>query len=160
PASLTDRLGGAEPLGPALACGPLRVKAKRVYGDKTLLVGDAAGYVDAITGEGMSLALSTAGFAAEAAVATLRDGVSMRAAFRRYAQERARVFRDHALLTHGLVFLARHPVLVRRAIGRLAHEPSLFTRLLEVNDGRRSFLSLGVVDLLKLGVGRSPATAS
>lgn len=156
PASLTDRLAGADPLGPALACGPLRVKAKRVHGAHTLLVGDAAGYVDAITGEGMSLALSTARFAAEATVATLRDGLSARAAFRRYASERARVFRDHALLTHGLVFLARRPLLVRRAIGRLAHEPDLFTRLLEVNDGRRSFFSLGVVDLLKLGIGKSP----
>jgi hypothetical protein len=43
--------------------------------------------------------------------------------------------------------------LARRAISRLGREPALFTRLLAVNDGQRSFLSLGVGDLLKLAMG-------
>lgn len=153
PPAAGARLFGAEPLGPAMACGPLRVKAKQVHSKRSILVGDAAGYVDAITGEGMSLALSTSRFASEALAAALSGECSASAAFRSYTTRRSEVFRDHALLTHGLVFLARHPLLARRAISRLGREPALFTRLLAVNDGQRTFLSLGVGDLLKLAVG-------
>lgn len=156
PEAVRERLAGSQPAGPAMACGPLRVKARRVFSERALLVGDAAGYVDAITGEGMSLALGTSRLAAEALVDVLAGKASERAAFTRYARARAAIFRDHALLTHGLVFLARRPRLVRRAIARLAHEPELFTRLLAVNDGQRSFVSLGPWDLLKLAVGKSP----
>lgn len=156
PDAVKERLAGSTPAGDAMACGPLRVKAKRVWGQSALLVGDAAGYVDAITGEGMSLALGSAELAASALGDVLDGHASERQAFERYAKGRAAIFRDHALLTHGLVFLARRPFLVRRAIGRLAHEPALFTRLLSVNDGRRTFFSLGVSDLVKLGVGKRP----
>lgn len=154
--AVRERLQGSQPAGPAMACGPLRVKARRTWSTRALLVGDAAGYVDAITGEGMSLALGTSALAVKALVDVLEGRAGERAAFTRYARGRAAIFRDHALLTHGLVFLARRPVLVRRAIGRLAHEPALFTRLLAVNDGRRPFFSLGIADLLKLGVGKAP----
>jgi hypothetical protein len=67
------------------------------------------------------------------------------------------MFRDHMILTLGLVALARRPFFARRAIARLAAEPALFTRLLEVNNGTRSLLSLGAVDLLKLAIGSRPA---
>lgn len=159
PEAVKERLAGSEPAGPAMACGPLRVKTRGVFRDRALLVGDAAGYVDALTGEGMSLALSTARLAANALLEALEGPESPHQAFTRYAKARAALFRDHALLTHGLVFLARRPRLVRRAISRLAHEPALFTRLLAVNDGRRTFFSLGPVDLLKLAVGKTPREA-
>ena len=139
----------------ALACGPLRVRSRTVTQGLAVLVGDAAGYVDAITGEGMSLALQTAVFAADA-IADTADGADIRRAFSTYRRRRARVFRDHAILTFGLVELAQHPRLARRAIARLAKEPALFSRLLAVNDGQRTFFSLGLADLLKLAVGSSP----
>ena len=124
-----------------------------------MLVGDAAGYVDAITGEGMSLALSMAELAARAILDARAGHATVAAAFRAYERGRARLFRDHAILTHGLVFLARHPWLARRAVARLAKEPELFTRLLAVNDGRRSLVSLGIVDALKLAAGSRPMAA-
>jgi flavin-dependent dehydrogenase len=151
-----DRLHGAKPLDDARACGPLRVRSRAVHRGACVLVGDAAGYVDAITGEGMSLALGTGELAAHAIRAVVVDGVPAHVAFRRYARQRAALFRDHAILTFGLVFLARHHVLARRAIARLAREPALFTRLLAVNDGQQSLLGLGVVDLAKLAIGARP----
>ena len=60
PDEVRARFDGATPLGPALSCGPLRVLCRRPWSQRAVLVGDAAGYVDAITGEGMSLALRTA----------------------------------------------------------------------------------------------------
>ncbi len=52
------RLGGAAAVGPTLGSGPLRQSvAGRVHG-RVLLVGDAAGYVDALTGEGIAVGLA------------------------------------------------------------------------------------------------------
>jgi flavin-dependent dehydrogenase len=154
-APLAERLRGATPVSEALACGPLRVRASRVWRGRAVLIGDAAGYVDAITGEGMSLALKTAALAATATIAVV-GGEHPDRAFATYARQRARAFMDHALLTHGLVWLARHPTFARRAIARLAREPALFSRLLAVNAGQRSLASLGFFDALKLAVGASP----
>lgn len=151
--AVRERLAGATAEGEVLTCGPLRVRARAVHRGRAALVGDAAGYVDAITGEGMSLALRTAELAAAWIAAVLRDGQPVGSAMRAYAAARATIFRDHALLTHGLVWLARHPWLARRAVARLAREPDLFTRLLEVNDGRRTLWSLPPTDALKLALG-------
>ena len=157
-APLQERLAGSIAVDEALACGPLRVRAKAVFKGPAVLVGDAAGYVDAITGEGMSLALHTA-LSASSAIEAVLGGASPSTAFERYARDRQSVFRDHALLTFGLVELARRPFFARRAIARLAKEPALFTRLLAVNDGARSLLSLGPVDMLKLALGADPSGA-
>ena len=154
-APLRDRLDGAVAVGPGLACGPLRVRSKAVHKGRVVLVGDAAGYVDAITGEGMSLALKTAALATDAVTAILA-GADVDSSFRRYARDRAAVFRDHALLTFGLVELARRPFFAKRVIARLAKDPALFTRLLAVNNGTRALSTFGVVNLLKLGLGATP----
>jgi menaquinone-9 beta-reductase len=154
--SLQARLEGAEPASDALACGPLRVRVRDVASGRAVLVGDAAGYVDAITGEGMSLALKTARMCASAIGAVL-DGEAPTLAFSRYRAQRAAVFRDHALLTFGLVEVARRPWLARRTIARLARDPALFSRLLAVNNGTRGFFELSMLDFAKLGLGASPA---
>ena len=154
-APLAERTAGSVVDGPALACGPLRVHSKAVWRGRGVLVGDAAGYVDAITGEGMSLALKTATLAADA-IRGVVDGRGADVEFAVYAKRRMAAFRDHAILTVGLVELARRPFFCRRAIARLAKDPALFTRLLAVNNGTKSLTSLGVLDVVKLAVGSSP----
>ncbi|MHA3023929.1 NAD(P)/FAD-dependent oxidoreductase [Mycobacterium sp. BMJ-28] len=57
--ALTDRLDGL-PHGQDRAAGPLRQKVRDRTAGRVLLVGDAAGYVDALTGEGMGLAFGAA----------------------------------------------------------------------------------------------------
>lgn len=56
---LTDRCLGAAH-GPDRAAGPLRQRARHRSAGRVLLVGDAAGYIDALTGEGMGLAFGGA----------------------------------------------------------------------------------------------------
>jgi flavin-dependent dehydrogenase len=56
---LCKRLDGAAG-GPVLGAGPLRQRVKARVAGRVLLVGDAAGYVDALTGEGLSIGLATA----------------------------------------------------------------------------------------------------
>jgi 2-polyprenyl-6-methoxyphenol hydroxylase-like FAD-dependent oxidoreductase len=155
-APLAERLAGATACGPALSCGPLRVHVRDVAKGRAVLVGDAAGYVDAITGEGMSLALHTAMLAA-AAVDDVVGGRPVNDAFARYRRARATIFRDHAILTLGLVELARRPFFAKRVIARLARDPALFTRLLDVNNGTAPLTSFGVQNLLKLAIGSAPS---
>ena len=58
--ALLDRLSGAAPASRARGAGPMRQDVRRrVYG-RVLLVGDASGYVDALTGEGIGVGLAQA----------------------------------------------------------------------------------------------------
>ncbi|KRD05609.1 monooxygenase [Mycobacterium sp. Root265] len=57
--ALMDRLHDL-PHGQDRAAGPLRQKVRHRTAGRVLLVGDAAGYVDALTGEGMGLAFGAA----------------------------------------------------------------------------------------------------
>lgn len=80
--------------------GPLSQRVRHRVAGRILLVGDAAGYVDALTGEGVALALATAG----AAVRCLTAG-------RPEAYERAwaRLTRRHRILTGALLAAGRNP---------------------------------------------------
>ena len=57
---LADRIAGAEPAGSVRGAGPLRQSAVAPVSGRVLLVGDAAGYVDALTGEGIAVSLACA----------------------------------------------------------------------------------------------------
>jgi 2-polyprenyl-6-methoxyphenol hydroxylase-like FAD-dependent oxidoreductase len=131
---LWRRLGTAEPINEARACGPLRVRPDSVVADHALLMGDAAGYVDAITGEGVSLALRTSAAAAEVLSRGLLCGRTAAADLAPYARARHRAVRDHEVFTEGVLLLARHHALVRAAVGALGRRQDLFGRLLGAND--------------------------
>jgi flavin-dependent dehydrogenase len=109
--------------GRARGCGPMRqVVSRRVVG-RVLLVGDAAGYEDALTGEGVSLAVKQAA----AAVTAIVDDTPL-------AYERAwhRITRDYRLLTRGLV-LATVPSVSRRGIvPACALLPGVFTKVVRL----------------------------
>lgn len=103
--SLADRLAGGT-RGRPRGCGPMRqVVSRRVTG-RVLLVGDAAGYEDALTGEGVSLAVKQAA----AAVAAIVDGDPMS-----YERSWRRITRHYRLLTRALV-IASAPRPARCAI--------------------------------------------
>jgi flavin-dependent dehydrogenase len=57
--ALRDRIGG-RPHEPDRAAGPLRQRVSSRTAGRVLLVGDAAGYIDALTGEGLGLAFGAA----------------------------------------------------------------------------------------------------
>lgn len=102
---LAHRLRDARP-GRARGCGPLRQVVSRRVAGRVLLVGDAAGYEDALTGEGISLAVKQAAAAVSAIVDD--DPSSYEAAWRR-------ITHDYRMLTRALV-LATTPRPARRAI--------------------------------------------
>lgn len=58
--ALQALLRGAAPLTAVRGAGPLRQRARCCASDRVVLAGDAAGYVDALTGEGIGIAMSAA----------------------------------------------------------------------------------------------------
>jgi len=118
---LAERVRGAAGASELRGAGPLRQRTRARIAGRVLLVGDASGYVDALTGEGLRI-----GFAqARAAVAAVRAGDpgSYSAAWER----ETRVFRR---LTGGLVRLAASPA--RGAVVPAASRfPPLFASAVE-----------------------------
>lgn len=121
---LAARVANREASSTTRGAGPLRQRVRNVVADDFALVGDAAGFVDAITGEGISLGLDSAA-ALVADFAERRGGV-----LHGYATTHARVFRSYSLLTNLLLTLARRPTLRRTAIAMLARRPGVFETLL------------------------------
>jgi len=66
--ALAARLHAA-PHGPDRAAGPLRQRVKSRTAGRVMLVGDAAGYVDALTGEGLGIAFGGAELLVKAVLA-------------------------------------------------------------------------------------------
>jgi flavin-dependent dehydrogenase len=107
---LAEHLAGAEAASSVQGAGPLRQRSRHRVAGRVLLVGDAAGYVDALTGEGISLGLAQAR-AAVAAIAAGRPGDYERGWL-------AATWRC-SVLTHGLLQATR-PQVARRALVPLA----------------------------------------
>lgn len=114
---LVARLSGVRPVSRVRGAGPLRQRTTGRVAGRVLLAGDAAGYVDALTGEGLALSLTTA---AEL-VGCLRAG-------RPADYERAwiRTSRRSRWLTESLLWARNQPVLGRRIVPAAARAPWLF----------------------------------
>ena len=98
--------------------GPLQQRSRRRVDGRVLLVGDAAGYVDAITGEGIAVALKSA-------QALVRSLLADRP--QDYEREWARVTRNYRAMTTGLLWAGRRRAL-RPAIVPLASAAPLLFR--------------------------------
>jgi flavin-dependent dehydrogenase len=122
---LAPRLDGMLPAGPLMAMGPLayRVAEPRVGG--VALVGDATGFYDPFTGEGLYTALRSAELLVEVAHAALRAGDCSRAALAPYALARRAAFRGKARLTRALQAVIGRRRLADLAAHLLARRPAL-----------------------------------
>lgn len=103
---LSARLEGAPQASRVMGAGPFGQRAVRRVAGRVLLVGDAAGYVDALTGEGIGLGLAQA-WEAVRAVAAGRPG--------EYERAWRRVTWRSSMLTHTLVRATR-PALGRALV--------------------------------------------
>lgn len=105
--------------------GPFRQAVSRRVKDRFVLVGDAAGYVDAISGEGLTLAFRSAEALGRVLPDALERGAS-RASLEPYEREASRLFRRYERLAALLVQVARRPSLRRVVVDRLAARPAIF----------------------------------
>jgi flavin-dependent dehydrogenase len=100
--------------------GPLRQRVTSRVSGRVLLVGDAAGYVDALTGEGLSLAFA----AAAQLVRCVRDDRPQD-----YEREWRRISRRHRLLTEALLWVRHRPRLAPHIVPAATRLPAVFTTL-------------------------------
>jgi flavin-dependent dehydrogenase len=117
---LRDRVRGAEPASAVRGAGPLRQRTVRRVRGRALLVGDAAGYVDALTGEGLSVGLACARELVRC-VAEGRPGDYERA-------WRGATWRYRAL-TGGLLWAAQRPAVRRTIVPAAERLPRVFSTI-------------------------------
>jgi flavin-dependent dehydrogenase len=118
--ALTDSLAGAVVLDRTLGAGPLRQDVSARAVGRTLLLGDAAGYVDALTGEGLAVGFGSA----QAAVACVLAGQP-----ERYDAAWRAMSRRSRWLTRVLLEVAEHRP-TRRAVVPVAQAwPGGFARV-------------------------------
>jgi len=126
---LARRLARAEPDSEPRGAGPFLQRTRRRVAPRFALLGDAAGYVDAITGEGMSVALVCAESLAACLPDVIRRGGDVRA-FGPYEATARREFRKYAWTASAVLALARRPRLRRSVLASLAQRPAAFRWLL------------------------------
>jgi geranylgeranyl reductase family protein len=126
------RLAGMKAEGPVMAMGPLayRVGEPRVGG--VLLAGDAAGFYDPFTGEGLYTALRSAELLAEVAHPALSTGDVSADALAPYARAKRAAFADKARVTRALQFIIAHRRLANGAARFLQRRPALLSMLMGV----------------------------
>jgi flavin-dependent dehydrogenase len=115
--ALKRRLDGAAPASDVMGAGPLRQLVRARVAGRVMLVGDAAGYVDALTGEGIAVSLRTS---AELVRCVLQD--------RPEAYEAAwrRVSREARFLTASLLWARNRSLLAPRIVPAAALLPGVY----------------------------------
>lgn len=121
--ALRARLRGAAAVTSLRGAGPLRQRTGGVRNGRVLLIGDAAGYVDALTGEGLAVGVASA----RAAVAALA-GNRLSA----YDRDWARATRRYRLLTGTLLAVASRPRSRSALVPVAVRFPALFARAIDL----------------------------
>jgi flavin-dependent dehydrogenase len=116
------------------------LQLKRVTMGHVALVGDASGSVDAITGDGITLAFHQAEALARAFQA---DNLDL------YESEHRRISIRPSYMGELLLTLDRLPRVRARVLRALASRPALFADLLALHTGRRK---VGAADFAKIGI--------
>lgn len=120
--ALSERVNG-HPHGPERAAGPLRQRVSGRTAGRVMLVGDAAGYVDALTGEGLGIAFGGAELLVNCVLAD-RPGD--------YDRQWRRMSRRYRLLTAGLLHAVEYGPTRSRIMPAAAALPSAFTRIVNL----------------------------
>jgi geranylgeranyl reductase family protein len=122
--AVAARLRGVKRLTPIRGASPIGHRVAAAAGRGWMLVGDAAGFIDPFTGEGIFRALRSARAAAEAV-----DGGDDEGAAERYLAARREAFAAKDGLTWLVQGMLAAPPVMGYAIRRLARRPDLASRL-------------------------------
>jgi flavin-dependent dehydrogenase len=118
---LRQRIGNAQVATKDRGAGPLRQSCRAVISGNLALVGDASGYLDPITGEGLALSFRQA--------VALTDAIAA-GDLKRYVVAHRRIVRYPNAITRLLLLVERHPRLRHRVMRSLAADASLMSRFL------------------------------
>jgi flavin-dependent dehydrogenase len=126
---LRARLENAELASSERGAITITRRLRRVYRGRTVLVGDASGGVDAITGEGLCLTFRQA--------ALLGDCLAS-GDLARYQKGHRRLIRRPALMARMMLFMARHSRLRQRTMQVFQSSPCSFAGMLAMHVGEGS----------------------
>ncbi len=127
---IAGRLSGARQVGGFVTSGPLAFSRRRAVAPGVMLAGDAAAFIDPLTGQGVYLALRGAELAAASALRALDHGGATAGALAAYDRARRREFGTGFLLSRVLQHLAFRSAAIRRATRRMGAQPDLGARLM------------------------------
>lgn len=134
------------PLEPAtgrlLASGPFDSPTRTVALPGAALVGDAAGYYDPFTGQGIFQGLTSALILAEEAAFALGAGSRHIPHLKHYARRREHALRGPRLVQHLIETIISRPHLADFAIDRLARSPTTTATLIAITGDLRPARSL------------------
>ena len=143
-------LADAELLSGPLGAASFHQRVRTVAEGGVFLVGDASGYDDPTTGDGIAIGILLAERLAEHAGDLLSGRLSAASAAARYATDHTRLVRERRRLTQLALFLARSRVLSRRVIVRATMDPRALRKLVAINCGYQTFRDLTPRDWLLL----------
>jgi len=139
---LGARLENAETMGSTMGAISTTRTLRKVHNDRVVLIGDAAGSVDAITGEGLAIAFQQAVALANALCAgDLTD----------YGRAHSRAMRVPRKMAALMLLMDNRRRLRERAFRALAAEPGFFQRMLAMRTGDVSPVEFGVGRGLSFG---------
>ena len=124
---LKERLG--TPASELRGAGPFHQSTQRRVSGRLLLIGDAAGYVDPLTGEGLSVGFKTATLAVDSIVNNRPTD---------YERAWRKVMRRYNLMTYALLWLTQWIWIRRNLVGILRRLPWLFDVSLRLLGGSSS----------------------
>lgn len=140
---LNERLSRVRPVSEEMGALSVSRRLRRVHSKNVVLVGDASGSIDAITGEGMSLAIKQA----RALAATLAGGGDLR----NYQRLHRTLMKRPQTMASLMLGLEHNRQLRRRVLAGLEQHPELFESLLAIHVGASSFRKLCSPRLLQFG---------
>jgi flavin-dependent dehydrogenase len=144
--ALAALLEGAEQTGELAGQMPLESRARAGIAPGLVLLGDAAGFIDPVTGSGMAQALLSAELLAEVIAPAARDGALSWERLEEFERRRRLLLRDGALLTRLVLGLARRPFVARQTLRLMRARPPLYRHLVGVAGGTQPLLAWGTDD--------------
>ena len=131
---LADRLNGAEKISPLAGCSPLGARATCGVVPGAVLLGDAAGCLDPITGSGMAQAIASA---ERLSAYIAQTEVPQEEWMWKFERERQVMLRGRDLVTASVLWLSKHPWLAAGAFQAMRATPAVFSHIVSVCGGTR-----------------------
>ncbi len=127
---LSARFANARPVGAPVMLGPMAVDAVAAGEPGLLLAGDAAGFIDPMTGDGLRFALVGAELAAAVIIEVLGGSLAIDRAHIELEARRRRAFRAKWRFNRALRSLVASPASVTMAAATATVWPALFARMI------------------------------
>ncbi|MGH9340642.1 MAG: NAD(P)/FAD-dependent oxidoreductase [Acidobacteriota bacterium] len=151
---LCEKLPDPYPPESVEATAPVSLRVSRCHGHRLVLVGDAAGAVDAITGQGMTHALQDAYLASCILSDRLHDDHLEESDLEVYTRQREVYFKPSFQFAELISTALRRRFLARQITCALAHNASLRRKLVSAASGCFPFPRFTWTDRLHLLLGR------